>query len=113
MTVSRSKWEELSEMKKVMKDMVECLAVCERALKTGATSEEGGTPATKKIHLPTIKDKYFEQPRLVNQRHFNDWWAKGLSKTILRPRAEQELGNMGLRHVFLSKLSSNVLAEDV
>ena len=39
------------------------------------------------------------------------WWAKGLSKPILRPRAEQELGNMGVPHVFLSKLSCNILEE--
>ena len=71
-------------MKKTMKDVVERLAVCERALKRDATSKEVGTSATKKIRLPTIKDKYFEQPRLVNPRHFDDWWAKGLSKPILR-----------------------------
>ena len=46
-------------MKKTVKDVVERLAVSERALKRAATSEEGGTPATKKIRLP----KYFEQHR--------------------------------------------------
>ena len=108
MTVSRSEWKKLSEMNKVMKDVVEQLAVCESALNRGATSEEGGIPATKKIRLPTIKDKYFEHPHLVNPRHFHDWWCRGSAKPILRPRAKQELGNMGVPHVFLSKLSANV-----
>ena len=39
MTVSHSEWEELSEMKKVMKDLVERLAVFERAIQRGATSD--------------------------------------------------------------------------
>ena len=59
-TVSRREWEEMEEMKKTMKNVVERLAIGERALKRSATSEEGGKPATKKIRLPTIKDKYFE-----------------------------------------------------
>ena len=50
----------MEEMKKTMKDVFERLVVCERALKRAATSEEGGTPTTKRIRLPTIKDKYFE-----------------------------------------------------
>jgi hypothetical protein len=33
--VGRSKWEELSEMKKVIKDFMEHLAVCERVTKEG------------------------------------------------------------------------------
>ena len=52
-TVSRSEWEELFEMKTVMKDVVERLSVCERVLKRDATSEEGRISATKKIRLPT------------------------------------------------------------
>ena len=98
-------------MKKVIKDVVERLAVCERVLKRGATSDEGGVPATKKLCLPTVKDKYFEHPHLVNPRLFHKWWCRGSAKPIMRPRAEQELGKMGVPRVFLSKLSANILAE--
>ena len=48
MIICRREWEEMEEMKKTMNDVVERLAVCERALKRAATSKEGGTPATKK-----------------------------------------------------------------
>ena len=72
-TISRADWEELSEMKTVMQDVVERLAVVERVQKRGATSDEGGVPAkTKKLSLPTIKDKLFEHPHLVNLRHFHN-----------------------------------------
>ena len=55
-TVSSSEWEEMEEMKKTMKELVERLAVCERALKRAATREDGGTPG-KRIHPPIIRDK--------------------------------------------------------
>ena len=47
-------------MKKTMKDAVDRLSVCERAIKRAATSEDGGTPA-KRLRAPTIRDRYFEQ----------------------------------------------------
>ena len=68
-TVSRIEWE---EMKKTMQDAVDRLAVCERELKRASPSEDGGTPA-KRVRAPTIRDRYFEQPRLVNYSHFHNW----------------------------------------
>ena len=97
--MSRTEWE---EMKKTMKDAVDRLAVCERALKRAAPNEDGGTPA-KRVRAQTIRDRYFEQPRLVNPSHIHNWWAQGLSKPILRLR--------WVPLVFLSLLSSNLLSE--
>ena len=85
-TVSRSEWE---QMKKTMKDALDRLVVCERALKRASTSEDGETPA-KRFRAPTIRDRYFEQPRVVNPAHCHNWWAQLLSKPILRLRSERE-----------------------
>ena len=68
----------------------------ERAQKRVYTSDEGGVPdETKKLTLPSIKDKLFVRPHLVNRRLFHNWWSRGSVKPILRQRAEQELVNMG------------------
>ena len=106
-TVRSSEWE---EMKRTMQDTVARLAVCERALKRAAPNEDGGSPA-KRARAPTIRDRYSEHPRLVNPLHFHNWWSQGLSKPILRLRAERELGNMRVPLVFLTKPSANVLSE--
>ena len=45
MNISRAEWEELSEMKTVLRDVVERLAVVERVQKRDATSDEGGVQA--------------------------------------------------------------------
>ena len=91
-TVPRCEWE---EMKKTMKDAVDRLAEGERVLKRASSGDDGGTPA-KRVRAPTIKDRYFDKPRLVNPAHFHNWWVQALSKSILRLRMEQELGNMGV-----------------
>ena len=112
MTISRAEWEELSQMKTLMRDVVQRLAVFERVQKRASTSEEGGVPAkTKKLSLPSIKDKLFERPHLVNPRLFHNWWSRGSAKPILRQRAKQELENIGVPTVFLAKLSANILAK--
>ena len=54
MTISRAEWEELSQMKTLMRDVVQRLAVVERVQKRASTSDEGGVPAkTKKLSLPS------------------------------------------------------------
>ena len=111
-TISRAEWDELSQMKTLMRDVVQRLAVVERVQKRASSSDEGGVPAkTKKLSLPTIKDKSFVRPHLVKPRFFHNWWSRGSAKPNQRQRAEQELENMGVPHVFLAKLSANVLVE--
>jgi hypothetical protein len=79
------------------------LRVFKRVQKRGATSDVDGFPAkTKKLFLPTIKDNLFEHPHRVNPRHFHNWWCWGSAKPILRPRAKEEIENMGVPLVFLS-----------
>ena len=84
----------------------------ERVQKRVSTIVEGGVPAkTKKLSLPTIKDKLFEHPHLVNPRLYHTWWSRGSAKPILRKRSKQELKNIGVPTVFLAKLIANILAE--
>jgi hypothetical protein len=57
-TIIRAEWEEQCQMKTLMRDVVQRLAVVERVQKRVSTSDEGVVPAkTKKLSLPSIKDK--------------------------------------------------------
>ena len=57
----------------------------ERAQKRVYTSDESGVlDETKKLTLPSIKDKLFVRPHLVNRRLFHNWWSRGSVKPILK-----------------------------
>ena len=83
-TISRAEWDELSQMKTLMRDVVQRLAVVERVQKRASNSNEGGVPAkTKMLSLPRIKDKLFARPHLVDPQIFHNWWSCGSVKPIL------------------------------
>ena len=99
-------------MKTLMCDVVQRLAVVERAQKRASTNVEGGVPAkTKKLTLPSIRDKLLARPHLANPQLFPNWWSRGSVKPILRRRAEKELVNMRVPLVFLARISANVVCK--
>ena len=91
-------------MKTLMRDVLQRLAVVERAQKRASTNDEGRVPAkTKKLTLPSVRDKLLARPHLVNLRLYHNWLSHGSVKPILRQRAEMELVNMGGSPCFLSQ----------
>ena len=62
-TILRSEYLELTQMKTLMRVVVQRLAIVERPQKRASTSNKGGVPAkAKKLTPPSVRDKLFARP---------------------------------------------------